>query len=74
MKYGARAIVWGYKIMKNRATIDDIPSYLEAKVKPNILRYLEDKGVQVTTPKSAKKPTRKTPPKVVEPEVEAPVK
>ena len=73
MKYGARAIVWGHKIMKNRATIEDIPSYLEAKVKPNILRCLEDKGVPVTTPKSTKRSTRKTAPKVVEPEVEAPV-
>lgn len=40
MKYGARAIVWGHKVMKGKVQVSDIPSYLTEKVS----KYLTDKG------------------------------
>lgn len=40
MKYGARAIVWGHKVMKGKVQVSDVPSYLTEKVN----KYLTDKG------------------------------
>lgn len=40
MKYGARAIVWGHKVMKGKVQVGDVPSYLTEKVG----EYLTDKG------------------------------
>lgn len=50
MKYGARAIIWGHKILKGKAQMSDIPIRLGEKVVTNIYQYLADKGYEFPTP------------------------
>lgn len=40
MKYGARAIVWGHKVMKGKANFSEVP----ARLKEKTALYLADKG------------------------------
>ena len=40
MKYGARAIVWGHKVMKGKANFSAVP----ARLKKKTALYLADKG------------------------------
>ena len=46
MKYGARAIVWGHKVIKGKANFANVPSHLKAKT----ALYLSDKGEEDLVP------------------------
>lgn len=46
MKYGARAIVWGHKIIKGKANFANVP----AKLKEKTALYLADKGEEDLVP------------------------
>ena len=46
MKYGARAIVWGHKVMKGKANFSAVPAHLKEKT----ALYLADKGEEDLVP------------------------